>query len=228
LAQTDDRAAERSALVDAVRVRLDKMGFRHDRYVRSALEALRTTPRHLFVPQMEQADAYRQKPVPIGNDQTISDPYIVTVMTTLLRVKKGDRILEVGTGSGFQAAILAHLGAEVYTVEIVDRLALAAAERLAALGYAKVHVRSGDGYDGWPEQAPFDAIIVTAGASMIPPMLLAQLKPGGQMVIPLGPNWAQEELVLITKARDGKVRRRSFGHVFFVDFTGAIKQEPRH
>ncbi len=222
-AQQPDRAIERAEMVKKVALRLDKAGLRNDGYRRSALDVLRATPRHLFVPPERQAEAYQDRPLDIGYDQTISDPMIVALMSSLLHVKKGDRILEIGTGSGYQAAILAQLGAEVFSIEIVDPLARAAAARLKQLGYSGVQVRSGDGYAGWPEQAPFDAIIVTAGALRLPPALVDQLRPGGRMVIPLGPNWAQEKLMLVTKAKHGRVNQKSFGQVFFVDFTGAIQ-----
>ncbi len=153
---------------------------------RRVIGAMLTVPRHLFVPKEIARYAYLDRPLPIGNDQTISQPYMVAVMTELLDPQPGDRVLEVGTGSGYQAAILAGLVAGVYTIEIVPPLARQAARRLADLGYENVHVREGDGYLGWPEKAPFDSIIVTAGANHIPRPLLEQLKPGGVMVIPVG------------------------------------------
>ncbi|MGH7185866.1 MAG: protein-L-isoaspartate(D-aspartate) O-methyltransferase, partial [Pseudomonadota bacterium] len=152
----------------------------------SVLEAMRRAPRHAFVPADMRELAYDDRPLPIGYGQTISQPYIVALMTDLLRLAPGDRALEIGTGSGYQAAVLAELGYQVYTIEIVPALAEQAAKRLSDLGYNAVHVREGDGYFGWPEAAPFDAIVVTAAAPQIPPPLLEQLKPGGRMIIPIG------------------------------------------
>jgi protein-L-isoaspartate(D-aspartate) O-methyltransferase len=153
---------------------------------RQVLEAMRKVPRHLFVPPAMQPYAYRDSPLPIGHEQTISQPYIVAFMTEALALKPGDRVLEVGTGSGYQAAVLAVLVREVYSIEIVEPLATEAAERLRHLGYQNVRVRAGDGYRGWPEAAPFDAIIVTAAPDHIPQPLLDQLAPGGKLVVPVG------------------------------------------
>ena len=150
------------------------------------IEAMRTVPRHLFVPPNLARYAYLDRPLPIGLDQTISQPYMVAFMTELLDPKAGHRVLEVGTGSGYQAAVLSRLVKDVYTIEIVEPLARQATERLNGMGYKNVHVRAGDGYLGWPEAAPFDSIIVTAGATHIPRPLLEQLKSGGVMVIPVG------------------------------------------
>jgi protein-L-isoaspartate(D-aspartate) O-methyltransferase len=222
-AQTD-RGAEQRALADTVRERLKK-GHRGQRgFTDAVISAMRATPRHAFVPEAVQADAYQDNPLPIGHDQTISEPFIVAWMTGLLHLKKSDTVLEIGTGSGYQAAILSQLAARVFSIEIVDPLARSATERLARLGYANVVVRSGDGYAGWVEHQPFDAIIITAGATRIPPALLAQLKPGGRMVMPLGPNWAQEEMTLIEKSRRGTIKQRALGPVFFVDFTGEMQR----
>jgi protein-L-isoaspartate(D-aspartate) O-methyltransferase len=179
------------------------------------LRVMRSTPRHLFMPVELQPMAYEDHPVPIGYGATISQPYIVALMTELLAPAKHHRLLEIGTGSGYQAAILAQLAAEVYTIEIVPELARSAAETLKALGYANVHVRHGDGYAGWPERAPFDAIIVTAAPVEIPQALLKQLANGGRMIAPLGPRGAQE-LVLIHKDRDGTIRKRRVAAVSFV------------
>ena len=163
---------------------------------------MRAVPRHLLVPAEEEADAYDDTPLPIGHGQTISQPFIVALMTHLLAPRPDHVVLEVGTGSGYQAAILSRLVRQVYSIEIVPQLAERAADRLNALGYANVNVRQGDGYAGWPEHAPFDGIIVTAGAERIPAPLLAQLKPGGRMVIPLGPP-DDQQLVLVTRERGG-------------------------
>ena len=182
----------------------------------AVLDALRNVPRHRFVPPETAPHAYANAALPIGHGQTISQPYIVALMTHLLKAGKGVRVLEVGTGSGYQAAVLAELGAEVWTIEIVEPLAREAEGRLAGLGYGRVRVRAGDGYAGWPEAAPFDRIIVTAGADRLPPPLLAQLRPGGRMVVPLRRGAGAEELVLVEKDRNGRVRSRDILPVRFV------------
>jgi protein-L-isoaspartate(D-aspartate) O-methyltransferase len=163
------------------------------------LQAFRQVPRHRFVPAEWARYAYGDYPLPIGYEQTISQPYMVAKMTELVQPQKHHRVLEIGTGSGYQAAILAQLVAQVYTIEIVEPLALAARSRLAELGYKNVAVRVGDGYLGWPEYGPFDSIVVTAGAKNIPPTLVEQLKPGGRMVIPVGPTGEAQKLLLVTK-----------------------------
>ncbi len=167
------------------------------------LQAFREVPRHRFVPAEWALYAYSDHPLPIGYGQTISQPYMVAKMTELVQPQKHHRVLEIGTGSGYQAAILAQLVAEVYTIEIVAPLALTARSRLAELGYSNVTVRVGDGYLGWPERAPFDAIVVTAGATHIPPALVEQLKPGGRMVIPVGATPDTQKLLLVTKGNRG-------------------------
>ena len=182
--------------------------------------ALRHVPRHLFVPQAERERAYVDAPVPIGHGQTISQPYIVALMTDLLRLAPRARVLEIGTGSGYQAAVLAELGHQVYTIEIVSGLAEQAATRLSNLGYNAVHVRQGDGYYGWPEAAPFNGIVVTAAASQIPPPLLEQLKSGGRMVIPIGAAFLVQELMLIEKLVDGSIRTEALLPVAFVPLVG--------
>lgn len=179
------------------------------------LEAMRAVPRHRLVPAGVRADAYRNRALPIGYEATISQPYIVALMTHLLRVEPGHKVLEVGTGSGYQAAVLAHLGADVRSIEIVPELAARAARDLAALGYGSVRVRAGDGYAGWPDEAPFDRIVVTAAAPEIPPALLDQLKPGGRMVIPVG-RPRSSDLMLVEKHADGRVESRSVMPVMFV------------
>jgi protein-L-isoaspartate(D-aspartate) O-methyltransferase len=173
--------------------------------VRSArvLEAIRKVPRHKLVPAAQARYAYEDRPLPIGYGQTISQPYIVAKMTELLEPKPTDRVLEVGTGSGYQAAVLAELVAEVYTMEIIEPLGRLAEQRLRELGYTNIHVRIGDGYLGWPEKAPFDAVIVTAAPDHVPEPLLEQLKPGGRMVIPVGARYQTQELLLITKGSKG-------------------------
>lgn len=185
------------------------------------LRAMRKVPRHLFVPERARAEAYGDFPLPISHGQTISQPYIVAYMTQLLRLKPGAKTLEVGTGSGYQAAVLAEVTrTNVYSIEIVEPLAKTAAERLKQLGYGKVVVKCGDGYLGWPEHAPFDAIIVTAGAAHVPPPLIEQLKRGGRMVIPVGGAWALQSLVIIEKLPDGTVKKRDDLPVCFVPLTG--------
>jgi len=160
----------------------------------AVLAALRSVPRHRFVPLALVGEAYADQPLPIGEGQTISQPYIVALMTELLRILPGERVLEVGTGSGYQAAVLAELGAEVYSIEIVENLGRQAAARLAALGYERIHLRIGDGYRGWPERAPFAGILVTAAPDHVPRPLLEQLAPGGRLVLPVGEGIQQLEV----------------------------------
>jgi protein-L-isoaspartate(D-aspartate) O-methyltransferase len=181
------------------------------------LAAMRKVPRHLFVPPSLADEAYDDHPLPIGEGQTISQPYIVALMTELLRLKGGERVLEVGTGSGYQAAILAETAGEVFSIEILEPLARRAAATLEGLGYGRVQVRAGDGYLGWPEAAPFDAIIVTAAPDHVPQPLLDQLKVGGRLVIPVGDFY--QELVVCTKTAAG-VSRRGVIPVRFVPMTG--------
>lgn len=190
----------------------------------SVLAAMGRVPRHEFVPEPERALAYADHPLPIGFGQTISQPYIVALMTQLAGVsgRPGARVLEVGTGCGYQAAVLAELGAEVWTVEIVEPLARRAAATLARLGYDRVHVRVGDGYAGWPEEAPFDAILVAAAAPRLPEPLLAQLAPGGRLVIPVGEG--TQILRVITKSPDGETRAEDVAAVRFVPMTGQVRR----
>lgn len=185
----------------------------------AVLAALRKVPRHEFVPEIQRSQAYADHPLPIGHGQTISQPYIVALMSELAQVQKGDRVLEVGTGSGYQAAILAELGAEVYSIEIIQPLARSAAERLKQLGYGKVVVKAGDGYLGWKEHAPFDAILVTAAAEPVPPPLIEQLRPGGRLVIPVGREGEMQQLMVLEKDAAGKVRSRNIAPVVFVPLT---------
>ena len=178
--------------------------------------ALGKVERHRFVPAGQQSLAYRNHPLPIGSGQTISQPYIVALSTDLVQPQAGQRVLEIGTGSGYQAAVLAEVVSKVYSIEIVPSLGKEAAERLKILGYANIEVRIGDGYAGWPEQAPFDSIVVTAAAPRVPEALVAQLKPGGRMVIPVGASHEAQELLLVVKRGDGSVERRSVLPVRFV------------
>lgn len=178
--------------------------------------ALGKVERHRFVPPGQVASAYRNHPLPIGAGQTISQPYIVALSTDLVQPRAGQRVLEVGTGSGYQAAMLAEIVGRVYTIELIASLGNAAAERLRALGYANVEVRIGDGYAGWPEAAPFDAIVVTAAAPRVPAALVAQLRPGGRMVIPVGESAAAQELLVLAKRADGSIETRAVLPVRFV------------
>ncbi len=184
------------------------------------LEVLGEVPRHEFVPRDQVAAAYENRPLPIGHGQTISQPYIVALMTHLVRPSPEDVVLEVGTGSGYQAAVLSELVRAVYTVEIVPALGKSARDRLQSLGYANVTVRVGDGYNGWGEHGPFDAIVVTAAASHVPPPLVRQLKPGGRMVIPVGNPFQVQQLTVVEKTPDGEVRTRQLLPVRFVPLTG--------
>ena len=186
------------------------------------LRVMRSTPRHLFVPTNVRSMAYQDRPLPIGYGATISQPYIVALMTELLAPAKKHRVLEIGAGSGYQAAILGQLAAEVYTVEIVPELARSAAKTLRELGYTNITVRQGDGYKGWPERAPFDGIMVTAAPPELPEALIAQLSRGGRLVAPIGSTSVQE-LIVIEKKADGTIRRRSAGPVSFVPMKPAGK-----
>jgi len=183
------------------------------------LAAMAKVPRHELVPADQKAIAYANRPLPIGLGQTISQPFIVALMTDLMEVKPGDRVLEIGTGSGYQAAVLAELAATVYTIEIVEPLAREAAGRLNQLGYRNVVAKVGDGYQGWPEHAPFDAIMVTAAPREVPQPLIEQLKPGGRLVVPVGGQAAGQALLLIEKKTDGTVMRRNILAVSFVPLT---------
>ena len=180
------------------------------------LEALLLVPRHNFVPDDLLPYAYDDYPLPIGYDQTISQPYIVAYMTELLQVDTNHIVLEIGTGSGYQAAVLAHLSRHVYTIEIVPELGQRAANLLKELAYDNITVRIGDGYLGWPEVAPFDRIIVTAAPEEIPPELLKQLKPGGRMILPVGPQWWAQDLLIVSKDQAGNIKQQNTISVRFV------------
>ena len=186
------------------------------------LQAMGKVPRHEFVPENMKFYAYEDRPLPIGEDQTISQPYIVAIMTQLLKLEGGEKVLEIGTGSGYQAAVLAEIAAEVYTIEIIESLAKTAETRLKKLGYENITVKYGDGYQGWEEYAPFDGIIVTAAPDHIPQPLVDQLKMGGRMVIPVGAHF--QELKLLTKTEDG-VKEKNMLPVRFVPMTGEAQEK---
>lgn len=206
--QEDALRTARIAMVDLIEAR----GVRDS----ATLEAMRSVPRHEFVPPEYRQRAYGDSPLPIGYDQTISQPYIVALMTETAGIRPGMKVLEIGTGSGYQAAVLAAMGAQVFTIELLEPLATSAAAQLARLGYANVTARHGNGYAGWPEEGPFDAVIVTAAPEEIPAPLTDQLKPGGRLVIPVGGVGAVQQLLLITKDADGSLHRRVLIPVRFV------------
>lgn len=188
------------------------------------LSALQTVPRHAFVRPGDQRRAYSDQPLPIGYGQTISQPYIVAYMTEALDLQPDFKVLEIGTGSAYQAAVCAEIVREVFTIEIVEPLAASARKRLEELGYPNAAVKAGDGYYGWPENAPFDAIIVTAAAGFVPPPLIEQLKPGGRMILPLGSPYGLQILVLITKDETGKLASRRLLPVRFVPMLGKVTE----
>jgi len=217
-AAADEFAAPREKMV---REQIAARGVQNSR----VLEAMRAVPRHELVPNDLRARAYEDRPLPIGHGQTISQPYIVAVMTELLAPRPADRVLEVGTGSGYQAAVLARLVAEVYSIEIVAPLAERAKTDLARLGVQNVHIRAGDGYAGWPDRAPFDAIIVTCAPDRVPAPLIAQLREGGRMAIPVGET-GEQTLYLLEK-RSGQMEQRAVMSVAFVPMTGEAARSPR-
>ena len=214
---SDPDAARRAKMVET---QIAARGVRDPR----VLAAMRKVPRHQFVDPGARGEAYEDHPVPIGNNQTISQPYIVALMTELLELPPHARVLEIGTGSGYQSAVLGEIAAEVYSIEILPDLAQAAADKLKELGYANVEVRAGDGYRGWPEHAPFDGIVVTAAPERIPQPLVDQLAVGGRMVIPVGGFF--QELKVFTKEKDGRITERDMIPVRFVPMTGEIESEP--
>lgn len=185
----------------------------------AVMAAIRKVPRHRFVPAQQEANAYENRPLPIGEGQTISQPYIVALMTDLLDVKPGHVVLEIGTGSGYQTAVLAEIAAKVYSVEIVEPLGTRSMQILKELGYRNVAVRIGDGYHGWPEMAPFDAILVTAAPEEVPKPLVDQLRPGGKMVVPVGSRFDVQQLLVIERQLDGKTTTRRALPVRFVPLT---------
>jgi len=210
------RQAERDRMVDT---QLVARGITHG----PTLDALRKVPRHQFVPANAQGSAYADSPLPIGHGQTISQPFIVAYMTEIAGITRESRVLEIGTGSGYQAAVAAELSDQVYSIEIVPALAERVKATLQDAGYARVHLRAGDGYHGWAEHAPFDVILVTAAAGTIPPPLVAQLKEGGRMVIPVGPQFGAQNLVLVTK-QDGIIRTRTLMPVRFVPLVSGARE----
>jgi protein-L-isoaspartate(D-aspartate) O-methyltransferase len=212
----DPLVRKREAMVER---QIEARGVRDPR----VLAVMRRVPRHKFVPPEIEQRAYEDSPLPIGQGQTISQPYIVAYMTEQLQVQPKSKVLEIGTGSGYQAAVLAELGAEVYTIEIVSELAERARKTLAALNYANVNVRTGDGYRGWPEAAPFDRIIVTAAPDHIPQPLIEQLAVGGRMVIPVGDYFQQ--MTIVTKGKEGVVQQKTID-VVFVPMTGEAQRRP--
>jgi len=215
-------ARERRLLVREIEaeVRLTRRELRRDRLDPRVRAALVKVPRHEFVPEHLRKLAYSNEPLPLGHGQTISQPYIVAVMTDLLRLDGDERVLEIGTGSGYQAAVLAELAGEVYSIEVVEPLGLSARATLERLGYGNVHLRVGDGYSGWPEAAPFDGIIVTAAAPEPPAPLVEQLATGGRMVIPVDAGYRQQELRVIRKDASGELKTTGVLPVAFVPFTG--------
>jgi protein-L-isoaspartate(D-aspartate) O-methyltransferase len=220
LAAPAERVADRELMVLTIESLAASAGPSSIRSIdRKVLGAMRKVPRHLLVPEEVREQAYQNTPLPIGYEQTISQPYIVALMTDLLDLRPEHVVLEVGTGSGYQAAVLGELVNRVYTIEIVEPLAERATRQLAELGYRNVTVRAGDGYAGWPDHAPFDRIIVTAGATHVPQPLIDQLKPGGRMVIPVGRAWNRLDLTVVEKTKKGKLRTQRILPVSFVPLT---------
>lgn len=218
-----ERIDERDKMV---RSQIEKPGWTRDAVSDPAvLEAMRTAPRHVFVPSSLQSRAYHDTPLPIGHGQTISQPYMVAVMTELLQLTPDSRVLEIGTGSGYQAAVLSHLTPHVYSIEILSPLAERAASAFKDQGYTGIQTRCADGYDGWPEAAPFDAIIVTCAAGHLPPPLWDQIKRGGRIVIPIGSTYSVQRLVVIEKTEDGKRKSDSVMGVRFVPMTGKAMED---
>ena len=220
LAEDDDFAGQRQSLVAELETYGAFVGNAREPFSADVLDAIDTVPRHELVPDRQVRYAYDNRPLPIGHGQTISQPYIVALMTDLLEPEATDVVLEVGTGSGYQAAVLAELVGTVYSIEIIEPLADRSAADLKRLDYTNIVTRLGDGYYGWADQAPFDAIVVTAAASHVPPPLVQQLKPGGRMVIPVGSSFMTQQLLLVEKTADGDVVTRQIGAVRFVPLTG--------
>ncbi len=217
-----DRKPDRDRLVDRY---IARGGAFHDAIKdERVVAAMRAVPRHRFVPESSQRSAYEDTPLRIGYGQTISQPYIVAMMTELLEVKEGDTLLEIGTGSGYQAAVLSELTPFVYSIEIIKPLHEQVVKRFERLGYKTIQARLGDGYDGWPRHAPFDGIIVTCAAGHVPPPLWKQLKPGGRMVIPVGGVYETQRLIVLTKQQDGGRKSKTVLPVRFVPMTGKVQK----
>lgn len=214
LLQGEERQSERESML---RDQIEGRGITH----RETIRAMRVVQRHRLVPKEQVVNAYKDGPLPIGYGQTISQPYIVAYMTQAIKPEKGLKILEIGTGSGYQAAVLAEIVDQVYSIEIIKPLGERAKRDLELLGYKNIHIKIGDGYFGWEEFAPFDAIVVTAAAEFVPPPLLAQLKDGGRMVIPVGSSFITQQLVLVEKRGD-RISSRNLLPVRFVPFTRAV------
>ncbi|MDR8394476.1 protein-L-isoaspartate(D-aspartate) O-methyltransferase [Aliifodinibius sp. S!AR15-10] len=210
-----ERQKERNALVTL----LKQQGIESEQ----VLEAMRHVPRHLFVPKTQQPNAYRNTPLPIGHQQTISQPYVVAFMTELLDIQPGEKVLEIGTGSGYQAAVLSELTPKVYTIEIIPELGQRARRTFSKLGYSTIQTKIGDGYKGWPGHAPFDAVIITAAAPKIPQPLIDQLRPGGALVMPHGEPNGSQILIRVTKTQDGDIKREKILPVRFVPMTGDVQ-----
>jgi protein-L-isoaspartate(D-aspartate) O-methyltransferase len=217
--RSDERQGERLRMVQE---QLESRGIRNP----VVLEAMRNVPRHWFVPRSSRPMAYRDGPAPIGHAQTISQPYIVAFMTEALSISRDSKVLEVGTGLGYQAAVLADITPHVFTIEIVEPLARQAMETFKERGYETIKAKIGDGYAGWPEEAPFDAIIVTCAPGHVPPMLVEQLKPGGRLCIPVGPPGTGQKLMRITKQEDGTTKSEDLLPVSFVPMTGEAEKKP--
>lgn len=221
-AHAADYPSRRERMIEEIKedVRFTRQQLGREALDERVLQVMGKVPRHEFVPARYRSEAYENRPLPIGFGQTISQPYIVAIMTDLLQVEPDDIVFELGTGSGYQAAVLAKLVKHVYTMEIVEELGERARNTLDRLGYANVTVRVGDGYYGWEEHAPFDAIIVTAAGDHIPPPLVRQLKPGGRMIIPVGSRFFTQQLTLVEKQPDGAIRTQGILPVSFVPLTG--------
>ena len=218
----EEYANARSEMVQEIlrEVHATRANLGREKLKQSVVDAMGKVERHKFVPEKMRPYAYENRPLPIGHGQTISQPYIVAIMTDLLDLNASDRVLEIGTGSGYQAAVLAEIVKEVYTVEVIKELGISAANRLKALGYDNIKTRIGDGYYGWEAYAPYDAIIVTAASGTIPPPLLKQLRPGGRMLIPVGAFSRVQHLILVSKEQNGTITTRQILPVRFVPLTG--------
>jgi len=230
--QLDEKVSRPDHNHPAFKERIDERKRMVERQIRArdvkdpnVLKAMEVVPRHVFMPASQRRYAYGDHPLPIEHGQTISQPYIVAFMTDALKLKLDSKVLEIGTGSGYQAAVCAEIAREVYTIEIVEGLAKTAKERLKKLGYKNVFVKAGDGFFGWPEKGPFDAIIGTAAAKRIPKPLIEQLKPGGRMIIPTGSPYGFQYLELIRKDKEGKIRKVRVMPVRFVPMTGEVQKE---